>query len=82
MCRGALVIDRLLLAGKPVVPLKTGVEPDQETIEKIVDRMCSVCDFHERDCDFMEDRKARPCGGFILLCSLIVSGQVLFCEIA
>ena len=81
MCRGALLVDRLLRADKPVIPPKTGTEPDPETIEKIVAKMCRACDFHERDCDFMENRTARPCGGFVVLSRLIMSGQVQIDEI-
>ena len=81
LCRGAVVIDRLLHAGRPILPLGTGTEPDLETIEKIIEKMCSACDFHERDCDFMENRMSRPCGGFIVLSRLIMSGQVQIDEI-
>ncbi len=76
MCRGALVFKRLLDTGRPTSPVKPGTKPDPGTVELIVKKMCIVCDFHEHDCDFMEDRKAPPCGGFVLLSLLVTSGQI------
>jgi hypothetical protein len=42
----------------------------------LVNVLCLACDFHEQDCDFMQDRAARPCGGFVLLEQLLGSGVI------
>jgi hypothetical protein len=81
LCQGALVVNRLMLAGKPIVPAKKGAQPDHETIELIVNKLCMACDFHEHDCAFMEDRLSPACGGFVLLSQLVISGQIPIEEI-
>jgi hypothetical protein len=81
LCRGALVVDRLMLAGRPVAATKPGAQPDSGTIELIVNRLCMACEFHEHDCDFMEDRHSPACGGFVLLSRLVISGQIAIDEI-
>jgi hypothetical protein len=81
LCRGALVVNRVMLAGKAVVPAKPGAQPDAGTIELIVNKLCMACDFHEHDCDFMEDRHSRACGGFVLLSQLVMSGQIAVDEL-
>lgn len=81
LCRGAVLIDRFIGAGRPVVPVKTGTRPDQETTNLIVRKMCASCDFHEHDCDFMENNSAPPCGGFVLLSQLVMSGQIQIDEL-
>ena len=81
LCRGALVFNRLLQAGRTIVPAGPGPQPDPVTIELIVCKMCTACDFHEHDCDFMEDRHSPACGGFVLLSQLIMSGQIVIDEI-
>lgn len=76
LCRGAVVVERLLHAGTPVAVVmsanKRGTVPD----ESLVRRLCSACDFREHDCDFMQDRAATPCGGFLLLEQLLGSGEI------
>jgi hypothetical protein len=81
LCRGAELVDRLMQAGRSVEPEKAGAKPGEETIALIVGTMCIGCAFHDHDCDFMEDRQARPCGGFVLLSELVTSGQITIDEL-
>jgi hypothetical protein len=81
LCRCAIVIKRWIQEGREIVPEKLGVQPDHTTIELIVKKMCIACDFHENDCDFMEDRHAPACGGFVLLSKLVMSGQIVISDI-
>ena len=76
LCGGAGVIERLLRAGTPITVVrsdrKRGTAPD----ESLVKRLCKACAFREYDCDFMRDRAATPCGGFVLLEQLLGSGVI------
>lgn len=76
VCRGAVVVDRLVCAGKSVAVVlpagKSRTVPD----EFLVRHLCGVCDFHEHDCDFMQDQSATPCGGYLLLEKLLDSGML------
>lgn len=81
LCRGAQVFNRLVREGKPIVPAKLGMQSDPQAIELIVNSMCIACDFHEHDCDFMEDRGKPACGGFVLLSQLVACGQIEIKEI-
>jgi hypothetical protein len=76
LCRGAVVFHQLQEAGRELSLPEPRVQPSAETVEGMVKRMCSKCDFYERDCDFMDDRSARPCGGFVVLSLLVQSGQI------
>jgi hypothetical protein len=76
LCRGAVVVERLMATGKNVVPLRTGSEAGKEIVEQIVQNLCAACDFREHDCDFMLDRKAGPCGGLVLIQRLLASGAI------
>lgn len=77
LCRGAVVVERLT-ATRAFIPGSEFVhgEPEPETQETLIRRVCTACDFRESDCDFAQDRRARPCGGFILLGSLLGSGTI------
>jgi len=81
VCRGAVVIDRLLRAGRRITTAghaeQCGIPPDAS----LVNYLCTVCDFHENDCDFMQDQTATPCGGFLLLERLLGSGVITLEEI-
>ncbi len=81
ICRGAIVIQRWLQEGRQIAPKKPYTQPDDKTIELIIKKMCIVCDFHEHDCDFMEDRHNSACGGFVLLSKLVMSRQIQVCDI-
>jgi hypothetical protein len=76
LCCGAMVYDRLQEAGRKLSRPEQRGEPSQDILERIVRKMCTACDFFEHDCDFMEDRKARPCGGFVVLSLLVASGEL------
>jgi hypothetical protein len=77
LCRGAAVVERLILAGKrlpaDVNSLKTS---DRYTTELMLLHLCRVCEFREHDCDFAEDGKSSPCGGFVFLSKLLASGAI------
>ncbi len=75
-CKGHRVLERLLREGKSIAFESISSELSPDRSETIVKTLCIACDFHEQDCDFMQDRKARPCGGFILLGRLLASGAV------
>jgi len=81
LCRGAIIVNRWIQEGKFIAPEKPGVQPDYSTSEVIIKKMCIVCDFHEHDCDFMDDRQTPPCGGFVLLSKLVMSGQLVLGDI-
>ena len=82
LCRGAFIFNRLVQAGRQIVPAKLGVQPNPATIELIINKMCISCDFHEHDCDFMADHHTSACGGFVLLSQLVMSGEIVIDEIA
>ncbi|HEY6011044.1 MAG TPA: hypothetical protein VIX18_06190 [Nitrospirota bacterium] len=71
-CKGYDVVERLQQAGKTIVFRLSGRVPKPALVEVLVQKMCMTCDFHEHDCDFMQDRNAPPCGGFSLLTQLLV----------
>lgn len=75
-CRGYEVVERLSRAGKPVSCGKSGAKSSAEQVELIVQRLCSACGFQKDGCDFMLDRKAPPCGGFVLLAQLLDAGVI------
>jgi hypothetical protein len=43
--------------------------------------LCSACEFREHDCDFAQDRMARPCGGYVFLIGLLESGEITIDDI-
>ena len=75
-CKGYMVVERLLREGKSLVFEGNSGESSPVLADKIVKTLCIACDFHEQDCDFMQDRAARPCGGFVLLEQLLGSGVI------
>jgi hypothetical protein len=75
-CKGYVVVERLMREGKSLVLENNSGGSGPVPAETIVKTLCIACDFHEQDCDFMQDRAARPCGGFILLERLLGSGVV------
>jgi formate-dependent nitrite reductase cytochrome c552 subunit len=75
-CRGYTVVERILREGKTLLFDGHWCKSEPATVELIVQTMCAGCDFHERDCDFMQNRTARPCGGFVLLEQLLAAGSI------
>jgi hypothetical protein len=75
-CRGYLVVERLSREGKSLVIENSSGELSPVLRDRLIDVLCLACDFHEQDCDFMQDRAARPCGGFVLLEKLLGSGVI------
>ncbi len=80
-CRGYAVVERILQKKQSLLVDCHLREFEHATISLIVKSMCTACDFHEHDCDFMESRKARPCGGFVLLAQLLGSGEITLKDI-
>ena len=75
-CKGYRVVERLLREGKSLVLENNSDESSLFPADRIVNVLCSACDFHEKDCDFMQDRTARPCGGFVFLAQFLGSGAI------
>lgn len=75
-CRGYLVVERLSGEGKSLVLENKSGDSSPVLRDRLVNVLCLACDFHEQDCDFMQDRAARPCGGFVLLEKLLGSGVI------
>jgi len=75
-CRGYTVVEQLLRSGMTGVFDTFENEADRSTTELIVQKVCMNCDFHERDCDFMQDRTTPPCGGLVLLTQLLKKNRI------
>lgn len=80
-CRGAVVVERLLHEGKNRALECHLREFEPADAELIIKTMCTACDFYEQDCDFMQNREARPCGGFVFLAQLLGSGVITIQDI-
>ena len=80
-CKGFTVVEQLTQRGVRIVFEKYGLELNATVQELLRQRMCLACAFHEQDCDFMLDRTARPCGGFVLIAQLLDSGVITIEEI-
>jgi hypothetical protein len=76
ICRGAVVVERLLRAGTLITAVMSAQKCGRVTDESLVKHLCNTCDFHEHDCAFMQDRAAMPCGGFLLLEQLLGFGVI------
>jgi len=75
-CRGYLVVERLTGEGKSLVLENNSGNSSPVPTDRLINVLCLACDFHEQDCDFMQNRAARPCGGFVLLEKLLGSGVI------
>jgi len=80
-CKGFTVVEQLMHGGRQIVFERYGLEFDRTVQELLKQNMCLACAFHEQDCDFMLDRTARPCGGFVLISQLLGSGVIAIEEI-
>jgi hypothetical protein len=72
----------LIQRGKLLELAGCGKDFDRARAESLVQRMCEHCIFQQDGCDFMLDRKAPPCGGFVLLAQLIESGAIAIEDIS
>ncbi|OGW58209.1 MAG: hypothetical protein A2Z09_06595 [Nitrospirae bacterium RBG_16_43_8] len=71
-CMGFIVTERLVKSGKKIPFDKSEQGSDIAVGEKLILNMCASCAFYESDCDFiLKEGNALPCGGFILLESLL-----------
>ncbi|HTP05989.1 MAG TPA: hypothetical protein VMM54_12640 [Nitrospirota bacterium] len=80
-CRGFRVVERFMQSGRTIVMENPGVSVDKQVMDQLVQSLCSVCTFHEYDCDYFQDRVSHPCGGFVLLSQLLGSGKITIAEI-
>ena len=81
-CMGFIVTERLIKSGKEIPFDESGHVSDIAARKKLILNMCSFCDFFKSDCDFiLKAGKALPCGGFILLESLIAGRFVAIDDI-
>ncbi len=80
-CRGYTVVERLMQSGKAVPANGADKGFDHERAEPLVSVLCRACDFHIDGCDFMLDREAAPCGGFVLLARLLEDGIIAIGDI-
>ena len=81
-CRGYHVVERMIREGKSIDLATTVRKFDRARAEALVRRVCVLCDFQKDGCDFMLDRQAPPCGGFILLARLLESGDIIIEDIS
>ncbi len=79
-CRGYEIAERLIASGVPLPP-GGGADFDPGSAESLVGALCPACDFREDGCDFMLDRRARPCGGLVLLARLLKAGIIAIGDI-
>ncbi|HUJ19703.1 MAG TPA: hypothetical protein VL197_17075 [Nitrospirota bacterium] len=75
-CRGYRVIERLTKQGRRIPLERKEQERDAMTDDAVIRRLCVACDFRKDGCDFAMDRKAQPCGGFLLLGQLLRAGII------
>jgi len=80
-CRGFLVVAQLQQQGMAIPFDRYGQDPDRGRGEALIRGLCMACAFHEQDCDFMQDRSARPCGGYVLLSQLLADGRIMLEDI-
>jgi hypothetical protein len=76
VCRGHEIVERLIQRGFSIDAAAPGRDFNRSRAEPLVQRMCSSCDFRKDGCDFMLDRLAPPCGGFVLLARLAETGMI------
>ncbi len=81
-CRGYEIVQRLVQRGKLLELAGGGREFDRARAESLVQQMCVRCNFQPDGCDFMLDRNAPPCGGFILLATLLESDAITMEDIS
>jgi hypothetical protein len=76
-CRGFFLVQRLLQKGKKITfpEVMNGLSPHTE--ETLVGNLCVACPFFPDDCDFsLKKDGSFPCGGFLVLGSLIEAGGI------
>ena len=80
-CRGYTVIERLCGEGRLISLEKSELQCDPGDPGLIVQKLCSACDFLKDGCDFVNDRNAPPCGGFLFLSQLVASDVITIDDI-
>jgi hypothetical protein len=79
LCRGAVVVERLILSGKNIFPpakKKNRHHAGPATRALAVNHLCAACAFRQNDCDFAQDGTSQPCGGFVLILELLEQGVI------
>lgn len=82
ICNGYAVVEHLIKKGKIIISERSKTEIDCVIMDLLIKKICIACDFHEQDCDFMQNRTAPSCGGFILLAQQLMSGKITLDDIA
>jgi len=76
-CRGFIVVEQMIKAGKKVSFEGAGKRPSRLKAAELGESLCPTCPFYERDCDYiLQEGEARPCGGFIFLGLLLDDGII------
>jgi len=75
-CRCSLIVEQFMQSGKASFAASFKKDHDRSTAETVIQEICMKCDFHEKDCDFMLDRAAPPCGGMVVLTQLLQSARI------
>jgi hypothetical protein len=77
-CGGYLVVEELLRRGRKKLSFEKIVDETDDIIERaLITNMCRTCPFYEDGCDFVQQKeKSSPCGGFMLLGSLLQTKTV------
>jgi hypothetical protein len=77
LCRGAEVALDILKRSGGSPDSRSKTRPRSiHAAQKSAEELCLRCSFRERDCDFTQDRKARPCGGYLYIVELLTSGAI------
>jgi hypothetical protein len=75
-CRCYLVAEQFIQAGTAGDLDTLRKKPDLSTADTVIREVCVSCDFFEKDCDFMQDREAPPCGGMVVLTQLLKTDRI------
>jgi len=75
-CRGYAVAEQIMRSVKAGCLDTFKKRPDPLMVDAVIREVCVSCDFFEKDCDFMQDRTAPPCGGMVVLTQLLNMEQI------
>ncbi len=75
-CLGYIILEEFLQKGDKIVFKDYRTDIDRNTEIVLRDHMCIQCPFFKEDCDFIQNNKSLPCGGFIFLGHLLDEGFI------
>jgi hypothetical protein len=75
-CRGFRVVECLIRNGNEISFERAGKALGIDTADALEEALCRRCPFFADDCDFAVNKKAQPCGGYLLIGQLIESRTV------